>query len=75
MTAATAGSVEQSEQRTHGMVDTLHNELRAKVAEDRAADDARRRQTETRLATLGSSIEGLQKRMNELNVPDVLLYW
>ena len=73
MMAATAGSIEQSELPTRGLVDTLRDELRAKFAEDRAADEARRGQTETRLATLGSSIEGLQKQMNELNVPDVAL--
>lgn len=36
-------------------------------------DEVRRGQTEMRLATLGSSIEGLQKQMNELNVPDVTI--
>ena len=73
MTAATTGSAKQSKLRTCGMVDTLRDELCAKFAKDHAADEARRGQTETRLATLGSSIEGLQKRMNELNVPDVSL--
>ena len=68
MTAATAGSIEQSEQQTRGMVDMLCDELCAKSAEDHAADEARRGQTETRLAILGSSIEGLQKRMNELSI-------
>ena len=56
MTAATTGSIEQSKQRTRGIVDTMREELRAKFAEDRAADEARLEQTETRLATLGSSI-------------------
>lgn len=70
MMAATAGSLEQSELHTRGMVDTLQDELRAKLAEDHVADEAKRRQTETQLSTLGSSIEGLQKRMNDLNIPD-----
>ena len=43
----------------------------AKFDEDRVTDETRRGQVETRLMALGSSIEGLQKRMNELNVPDV----
>ena len=43
------------------MVDTLRDELHTKFAEDRAANEARRGQTKTWLATLGSSIEGLQK--------------
>ena len=47
--------------------------MRAKFDEDRVADETRRRQVETRMVSLGSSIEGLQKRMNELNVPDVNL--
>ena len=59
MMAATTGSVEQSELHTRGMVDMLRDELHAKFAEDRAADEATRGQTEMRLATLGSSIEGL----------------
>lgn len=59
MMAATARFVEQSELRTCGIVDTLRDELRAKFAEDHAVDEARCRQTETRLDALGSSIEGL----------------
>lgn len=73
MTAATAGSIEQSEQHTREMVDTLRDELRAKLDEDLVVDEIRRRQAETRLTTLGSSIEGLQKKMNELKIPDVTL--
>ena len=61
----------QSEAHAQKLFDTMRNELRAKFDEDRAADETRRGQTETRIAALGSSIEGLQKRMNELNVPDV----
>ena len=49
----------------------MRKELRAKFAENRATDETRRGQTETRITALGSSIEGLQKRMNEMNVPDV----
>ena len=73
MTAATVGSVGQSELCTHGMGNTLRKELCTKFAEDHAADEARRGQTKTQLATLGSNIEGLQKQMNELNVPGVAL--
>ena len=66
--AETAG---QSEARSRKLFETMRDELRAKFDEDRVADETRRGQTETRIAALGSSIEGLQKRMNELNVPDV----
>ena len=38
---------------------------------DHAADETRRGQTETQIIALGSSIESLQKRMNEMNAPDV----
>ena len=50
------------------MFDTLRDELHAKFAEDCVADEARRGQTETRITALGSSIEGVQKQMNELNI-------
>ena len=36
-------------------------------------DETRRGQTEAQLTTLRSNIEGLQKQMNELNIPDVTL--
>ena len=57
-----AGSVGQSKLRAREMVDTQQEELRVKFSEDCTADEARRGQTETRLTTLGSSIEGRQKR-------------
>ena len=49
----------------------VQDELRMKFDEDRVADETRCGQAETRMAPLGASIESLQKRMNELNVPDV----
>ena len=72
-TMATSESVEQSEMCNHGMVDTLRDKLRAKFTEDHATDEARRGKLEMRVSTLGSSIEGLQKQMNELNILDVTL--
>ena len=61
----------QNEAHACKLFDTMREELRAKFDEDRVADETRRGQTETRLKALGSSIENLQKRMNEMNVPDV----
>ena len=68
-----AESAGQSKTRACEMFDTLRDELRAKFAEDHVADEARRGQTETRITALGSSIEGLQKQMNELNILDVVV--
>ena len=64
-------SAGQSKTHTREMFDTLRDELRAQFTEHRVADEARRGQTETRITALGSSIEGLQKQMNELNILDV----
>ena len=66
--AETAG---QSEGRARKLFETMRDELRAKFDEDRVTDETQRGQTEARITTLGSSIEGIQKRMNELNVPNV----
>ena len=67
-TTKTAG---QSELCTRKLFKTLQDELRVKFDEDRVTDETPHGQVETRLTALGTSIEGLQKRMNELNVPDV----
>ena len=61
----------QSEAHARKLFETMRDELRAKFDEDHVADETRHRQTETWIAALGSSIEGLQKRMYEMNVPDV----
>ena len=61
----------QNEAHARELFAKLRDELRAKFDEDRVTDETRRGQVETRLTALGSSIKGLQKRMNELNVPDV----
>ena len=71
LTAAASGSVERSESRTRSMVDTLREELRAKFNEDHAAEELRRRQAETRMTTLTANVENLQKRINELQIPDM----
>ena len=56
-----AESAGQSELCAREMLDTLQDELRAKFDEDRVAHETRCGQTETRMAALGTSIEGLQK--------------
>ena len=61
----------QREAHARKLLDTMRDELRAKFDEDRVADEVRHGQSETRMAALGASIEGLQKRMNEINVPDI----
>ena len=61
----------QSEAHARELFANLQDELRAKFDEDRVTDETRRGQTEARLTALGSSIEGLQKQMEEMNVPDV----
>ena len=66
--AETAG---QSEARARKLFETMQDELRAKFDEDRVADETWHGQTEARMTTLGTSIEGLQERMDEMNVPDV----
>ena len=69
----TVESAGQSELRAREFFDTLREELRIKFDEDRVVDETRRGQMEKRIAALGSSIEGLQKRMNEMNVPSVTI--
>ena len=69
--AAASGSVERSESRTRSMVDTLREELRAKFREDHTAEESRRGQAETRMTTLTANVESLQKRINELQIPDM----
>ena len=71
LTAAASGSVERSESRTRSMVDTLRKELHAKFSEDHAAEELRRGQAETRMTTLTAIIKNLQKRINELQIPDM----
>ena len=71
LTAATPGSVERSESRTRSMVDMLREELRAKFNEDHAAEEMRRGHAETRMTLLTENVENLQKRINELQVPDL----
>ena len=61
----------QSEGRAQKLFETMRDELRAKFDEDCVADETRRGWTETQIAVLGSSIERLQKRMEEMNVPNV----
>ena len=53
------------------MVDTLGEELRAKFNEDHAAEEIRRGQVETWMTLLIENVENLQKRINELQVPDL----
>ena len=53
------------------MVDTLREELLAKFSGDHAAEELRRGQAEMRMTTLTANIENLQKRINELQVPDM----
>ena len=64
-------SAGQSELCACELFDTLQEELCVKFDEDRTADETRRGQEETRIVALRSSIESLQKRMNEMNVPDI----
>ena len=66
--AETAG---QSEAHARKLFETMRDELCMKFAEDRAADETRHGQVETRITALGSSIESLQKRMEGMNVPDM----
>ena len=73
LTAVASGSVERSESRIWSMVDTLREELRLKFSEDQADEERRRGQVETRLTVLSANVENLQKRMNELQIPDVNL--
>ena len=61
----------QSEAHACKLFANLRDELRTKFNKDHVADETRRRQAETWMAALGASIESLQKRMNEMNVPDV----
>ena len=49
----------------------LREELRAKFNEDHAAEEMRRGQAETRMTLLTENVENLQKRINELQVPDL----
>ena len=71
LTAAASGSVERSESRTRSMVDTLREELRAKFSKDHAAEELRRGQAETRMTMLTANVENLQKRINELQIPNM----
>ena len=71
LTVAASGNVERSESRTGSVVDTLHEELRAKFNKDHAAEELRRGQAETRMTTLTANIENLQKRINELQILDM----
>ena len=66
-----AETARQSEERARKLFETMRDELPTKFDEDRVVDETRRGQTEARLTALGSSIEGLKKRMEEMNVPDV----
>ena len=71
LTAAASGSVERSESCMHSMVDTHREELSAKFSKDHAAEELRRGQGETRMTTLTANFENLQKRINELQIPDM----
>ena len=66
-------SAGQSKLRSHKLFDTLREELCIKFAKDRATDETQRGQEETWIAALVSSIENLQKRMEGMNVPDVIV--
>ena len=72
---ASQGTKTAGQSKLHAckLYDTLREELYAKFDKDRVADETQPGQAETWMAALGSSIEGLQKRMDEMNVPDVNL--
>ena len=68
---AASGSVEHSESRMRSMVDTLREELRTKFNEDHAAEELQCKQAETRMTILTANVKNLQKRINELQIPDM----